>query len=123
MITCIVIDDERMARQSLENYVLRTPGLILLAAFESTSQAFDLLRTRRVDVIFSDIEIPDLNGIQFLKSMENPPLFVFVTGYPEYAAESFALDVVDYILKPYDYARFLKAVDKVTVLLNEKWRQ
>lgn len=113
MITCIAIDDEPLALKQFENYVNRTPFLKMEAVFHSATEAKDFLAGNSVDVIFTDINMPDCSGMQFVRELENPPLIVFSTAYGEYAVESFRLDAIDYLLKPYSYQDFLKAALKV----------
>lgn len=113
MITCITIDDEPLALKQLETYVKKTPFLQLAGSFHSATEASAHLAENPVDVIFTDINMPDCSGMQFVKDLENPPLIVFSTAYEEYAVESFRIDAIDYLLKPYSYQDFLKAALKV----------
>jgi len=109
---CIIIDDEPFAHQVLEHYINETPGLSLLAAFRNAVEAFEYLGKHQVDLLFLDIEMPLVNGIQFLKALENAPQTIFTTAYKQYAFEGFELDAIDYLLKPFSYERFIKAVQK-----------
>ena len=113
MITCIAIDDEPLALKQLENYISRTPFLKLEAAFHSAAEAKDFLAGNSVDAIFTDINMPECNGLQFAKDLKNSPFIVFATAYEEYAVESFRVNAIDYLLKPYSYQEFLKAALKV----------
>ena len=113
MINCIAIDDEPLALKQLESYIKKTPFLDLKASLHSASEAKAFLKGNDIDVVFTDINMPDCSGMQFVKEMENPPLVVFSTAYEEYAVESFRLDAIDYLLKPYSYQDFLKAALKV----------
>lgn len=113
MITCLAIDDEPLALKQLENYIKKTPFLRLHASLHSASEARAFLSENSVDVIFTDINMPDCSGMQFVKELDNPPLIVFSTAYEEYAVESFRVDAIDYLLKPYSYQDFLKAALKV----------
>lgn len=113
MITCITIDDEPLALKQLDNYVKKTPFLQLTGSFHSATEAKEHLREHPVDVIFTDINMPDCSGMQFVKELEQPPLVVFSTAYEEYAVESFRVDAIDYLLKPYSYQEFLKAALKI----------
>lgn len=113
MITCITIDDEPLALKQLDNYVKKTPFLQLSGSFHSATEAKEFLNGHPVDVIFTDINMPDCSGMQFVKELEQPPLVVFSTAYEEYAVESFRVDAIDYLLKPYSYQDFLKAALKV----------
>ena len=113
MITCITIDDEPLALKQLDNYVKKTPFLQLTGSFHSATEAKAFINEHPVEVIFTDINMPDCSGLQFVKELENPPLIVFSTAYEEYAVESFRVDAIDYLLKPYSYQDFLKAALKV----------
>lgn len=113
MITCITIDDEPLALKQIDSYIKKTPFLELKGSFHSASEAKVFLAANPVDVIFTDINMPDCSGMQFVKELEEPPLIVFSTAYEEYAVESFRVDAIDYLLKPYSYQDFLKAALKV----------
>ena len=113
MITCITIDDEPLALKQIDSYIKKTPFLELKGSFHSASEAKVFLAANTVDVIFTDINMPDCSGMQFVKDLEEPPLIVFSTAYEEYAVESFRVDAIDYLLKPYSYQDFLKAALKV----------
>ena len=113
MITCITIDDEPLALKQIDNYVKKTPFLQLTGSFHSATEAKEFINEHPVDVIFTDINMPDCSGMQFVKELEQPPLVVFSTAYEEYAVESFRVDAIDYLLKPYSYQEFLKAALKV----------
>jgi two-component system LytT family response regulator len=114
MIRCIVIDDEPYARDLLKEFILKVPHFQLVGIFSSALQALPVLSKTPVDVLFLDIQMPDLSGIDFLKSLDKRPSVIFTTAYAEYAIEGFELDVVDYLLKPFDFQRFLKAANKIT---------
>ncbi len=109
---CIIVDDEPLAREVLESYVDRIDGLEVLASCDNAVKAFDILKKERVDLIFLDIQMPKLNGIDFLKVLNPLPKVIFTTAYREYAIESYELNVVDYLLKPISFQRFLMAVNK-----------
>ena len=113
MIKCLAIDDEPLALKQLESYIKKTPFLQMEASLHSASEAKTFLSENSVDVIFTDINMPDCSGMQFVKELENPPLIVFSTAYEEYAVESFRMDATDYLLKPYSYQDFLKTALKV----------
>lgn len=113
MISCIAIDDEPLALKQLENYIKKTPFLLLAGTFHSAAEANEHIQESPVDVVFTDINMPDCSGLQFVKDLDNPPLVVFSTAYEEYAVESFRVDAIDYLLKPYSYQDFLKAALKV----------
>lgn len=113
MIRCAIIDDEPMARQLLEAFIRKTPSLQLVGAYASALQAREVLARKSADVIFLDIQMPDITGIEFLKTFDHRPAVILTTAYAEYALEGFELDVVDYLLKPFDFNRFIKAVNKL----------
>ena len=117
-ITCVVVEDEPLARNLLEQYILKLPHLKLVKSFSNPLAAFDFLRTNTVDVLFSDIQMPEITGISLLKILPKKPLVILTTAYSEYALEGYELDVVDYLLKPITLERFLKAVEKVTQRLG-----
>jgi DNA-binding LytR/AlgR family response regulator len=112
MITCIAIDDEPLALRQIEGYIAKTPFLINLGCFESAIQANVFLLDNSIDLMFVDINMPDLNGLDFVKSLKNPPKVVFTTAYSEYAVEGFRVDAIDYLLKPIDYSTFLRSANK-----------
>ena len=112
MIKCIAIDDEPLALQQILTYVEKTPFLELKGVFESAIDAFSFLQTNTVDLMFVDINMPDLSGLDFVKSLSNPAKVIFTTAHREYAAEGFQIDAADYLLKPISYSAFLKSVDK-----------
>lgn len=119
-IKCLLVDDEPLALDVLESYIRRIDGLELVARCENALQAFDILLTQSIDLIFLDIQMPRLDGIEFLKTLHNPPKVIFTTAYREYAIEAFELDVVDYLLKPIPFSRFLKAINKAFTILQHK---
>ena len=112
MIRCIAIDDEPLALTQLTGYIEKVPFLHLVKACNSALEALDLLSTEQVDLIFADINMPDLNGVDFVRSLVNKPLIVFTTAYSEYAVEGFKVDALDYLLKPFGYNDFLKSANK-----------
>jgi len=112
MITCMAIDDEPLALKQIVKYIQKTPFLELKAGFESPLEAISYLQDNQIDLIFVDINMPDLNGLDFVRALENPPGIVFTTAYSEYAVEGFRVDAIDYLLKPIDYPTFLKAANK-----------
>lgn len=113
MIYCIVIDDEPMARKLLEDFIQKTPDLTLLGSFSSALKARETLSKKKADLIFLDIHMPDFNGLDFLRTLQQKPNVILTTAFAEFALDGFELDVTDYLLKPFDFNRFLKAVNKV----------
>lgn len=111
-ITCLVIDDEPVARKGLAGYVRQTPFLQLVGTCNSAIEANEILREQPVDLLFLDIQMPDLTGTEFLRSLENPPGVIFTTAYREYAIEGFELNALDYLVKPISFQRFLKSANK-----------
>ena len=109
---CIIIDDEPLAREVIESFVKRVEGLELIASCSNAIQAFDIIKKEEVELFFLDIQMPKLNGIEFLKVLNPIPKIIFTTAYREYAIESYELDVIDYLLKPISFQRFLMAVNK-----------
>jgi DNA-binding LytR/AlgR family response regulator len=116
---CLLVDDEPLALDVLESYIRRVDGLELVARCDNALQAFDLIQSQPIDLIFLDIQMPRLDGIEFLKTLQNPPKVVFTTAYRDFAIEAFELDALDYLLKPIPFSRFLKAVSKAFNLLQK----
>jgi DNA-binding LytR/AlgR family response regulator len=110
---CIIVDDEPLAIEILESYVAKVEQLKLEGTFRNAVSAFTFLQQQQVDLIFLDIQMPKLSGIDFLKTLKNPPKVIFTTAFRDYAIEGFELEVADYLLKPIPFERFLKAVAKV----------
>jgi two-component system, LytTR family, response regulator LytT len=113
MIRCIAIDDEPLALKQIAGYIEKTPFLELAGEYESALLAIGFLKNENIDLIYVDINMPDLNGMDFVKSLDNSPMIVFVTAYSEYALEGFRVDAIDYLLKPVSYADFLRSANKV----------
>ncbi len=113
MISCIVIDDEPLALQQLEQYVAETPILSLEGSFNSARKALEYLHESSVDLIFADINMPQISGLEFVKALPFDVKVIFVTAHREFALEGFALDAADYLLKPLSYGAFLKSVEKI----------
>lgn len=113
MIRAIAIDDEPIALQIIQKHAERIPYLHLEATFTNPFEAMTFLRDQKIDVLFLDINMPDISGLEFLKSLTTQPNVVFTTAYSEYAVESYEHSAIDYLLKPFDFGRFLKAVNKV----------
>ncbi len=109
---CIIIDDEPLARTGIENYAAKVSFLTPVGSYEDALSATDALRQGTVDLMFLDIQMPHLTGIEFLKSLKKPPLVIFHTAYPNFALEGYQLDVIDYLVKPITFERFFKAATK-----------
>lgn len=110
---CIIVDDEPLAQEILEGYIKGSGRLNLIKKCSTASEAFEALHLHKIDVVFLDIKMPGINGIDFLKSLNKPPKVIFTTAYSEYAAESYNLEAVDYMLKPITVDRFEKCIEKL----------
>lgn len=119
-IKCLVIDDEPLAQKGLLEYIQEVPFLEPVATCSHTAQAHSLLAANEVDLLLLDIELPGVSGIEFLKSLTNAPAVIFTTAYPQYAVQSYELDVIDYLVKPIPFHRFLKAVNKAKDFIANK---
>jgi len=119
-IRCLVIDDERLARDYLKNYISKVPELELVGDFNSPLKATELIKSGNIDLLFIDIQMPDITGVDFVKSLSKKPEVIFTTAYQEYALEGFNLSAVDYLLKPFSFERFYQAVIKVIDKLESK---
>ena len=119
-LTCLIIDDEPVARKGLGEYVAEIEFLELVAECENPVKASRYLSEQHVDLIFLDIHMPKVSGIEFLKSLRNPPLVIFTTAYSDYALEGYSLDVVDYLMKPITFERFLKSAQKALEIFQMK---
>jgi len=117
---CIAIDDEPKALFVMRNYVSKTPFISLLKEFRSGIDAIEFLQREPIDLIFLDINMPDLTGIEFLQSLSSTPTVIFTTAYPEYAIQSYEWDTVGYLLKPIAFNKYLKAVNKANALYKLK---
>jgi DNA-binding LytR/AlgR family response regulator len=118
MINCIIVDDEPLAATLLENHISKIDHLKLIGKAENALEAYKLLQHQPVDLMFLDIQMPHLNGIDFLKSLSQKPKTVFTTAYRDFAIEGFELEAVDYLLKPITFERFFKAVERVLRNIN-----
>jgi DNA-binding LytR/AlgR family response regulator len=116
--TCIIVDDEPLAQSVIENYLKNVPSLELKEKFDNAIDALNYLNSNDVDLMFLDINMPELNGMDLLKTLNKKPEVILTTAYSEYAIESYELGVSDYLLKPIALPRFIKAVNKVTELLT-----
>lgn len=118
VLNCIIIEDQIPAQKTLQSYIAQVPDLHLLSTYISPLEAIKELESERVDILFLDIHLPKISGIDFLKSLCNPPLIILTTAFSEYAVQGFELDVVDYLLKPYSFERFLKSISKIQRIAN-----
>lgn len=118
MINCLVVDDEPIARKGMLEYIEQVDFLYAVAVCKNAIEASQALQNNPVDLVFLDIQMPKLTGIDFLRNLPNPPLVVFTTAFPEYAIEGYELNVLDYLLKPISFERFFKAVSKAQSFLN-----
>lgn len=119
-IKCIIIEDEPLAVKVLSDYILQVPFLELQGTFKDAILATDYLRYYNTDLIFLDIHLPKLKGMAFLKTLTNPPAVIITTAYHQYAVEGFNLNVTDYLLKPFEFERFLVAVNKINTANKEQ---
>jgi DNA-binding LytR/AlgR family response regulator len=119
-ISCIITDDEPIARKGLQGYVEKINYLKLEAVCEDAVQLSNTLQTTHTDLLLLDIEMPYLSGVDFIKSLSNPPKVIFTTAYENYAIQGFELDVLDYLLKPISFERFLKAAGKAADYFNSR---
>lgn len=116
MVRCVAVDDEPLALRQIKEYIARTPSLELVAACRSASQARDVLDREDADLLFVDIDMPDQNGLDFVGSLDGFRFVIFTTAYSEFAIDGFKLNAIDYLLKPFGYDEFLKAVEKAVSL-------
>jgi len=122
MITSIAIDDEPLALQLVCGYIEKTPALSLAGSFDNPLDATEFLSKNEVDLIFVDIQMPDLSGIEFTRLLEKGPKIIFTTAFEQYALEGYKLEIVDYLLKPFSYEEFLSAVQKAQKLIGLEQR-
>lgn len=119
-IKVLIADDEPIAQEILENYINRIPDLQLIGRCRNALEAFQYINKEQPDILLLDINMPEITGIDFLKTLKNPPAVIFTTAYAEYAIESYELNAIDYLLKPIAFDRFLKAINKSLDLLKQK---
>jgi DNA-binding LytR/AlgR family response regulator len=120
MINCLVVDDEPIAREGILEYIRQIEYLNPVAQCKNAAEAVGYLHKDNIDLIFLDIQMPKLTGIEFVKALANPPMIIFTTAYAEYALEGYELDVVDYLLKPISFTRFMKSVEKALAYNNAR---
>lgn len=120
MVNCILIDDEPLALQLLEGYIAKIPFMNLLGQFDSPMQAFTVLEKEQVDLIFLDIKMPDITGIDFYRSLTRKPQVIFTTAYSEYAINGFELKAMDYLLKPISFEKFMNACLRVNSFIEQQ---
>jgi len=117
-IKCIIIDDEHLARELLADYISKLPQLELIAKCTGVPQAMEVLQNKSIEFMFLDVQMPDISGIDFLKSLNIKPIVILTTAYPEYALDGYSLDVIDYLLKPISFERFVQSVNKASDQFN-----
>jgi DNA-binding LytR/AlgR family response regulator len=120
LITCIIVDDEPLARDVLQKYIADCPRLKLVDSCSSAFEAIESVKKNNAGLIFLDINMPKLSGISMIRTMDDPPEVIFTTAYPEFAVEGFELDAADYLVKPFSFERFMKAVNKASRRLEMK---
>ncbi len=118
-ISCIIVEDEPVSQDVLTQYIDDIPKLNLVAVCNNALEASEILMSNKIQLMFLDINMPKLSGLDFLKTLQNPPLVIFTTAYPEYALEGFEVNAIDYLLKPFSFNRFLKAVNKTAERLQK----
>mgnify|MGYP001554751782 FL=1 len=117
-IRCLIVDDEPLAVRLISSYIQQVPGLEIAGVCNNAIDAFTILREQKVDLLFLDIKMPKLSGTDFLRSISNAPKVIFITAYRDYALDGYELDIVDYLLKPVSFTRFMKAISKATKLIS-----
>ncbi len=117
-INCLIADDEQLAREILENYVQRLDKLYLAGTCSNGAEVYNTLGNQSIDLLFLDIQMPQLTGIELLRTLKDPPAVILTTAYREYAVEGYELNVIDYLLKPVSFERFLKGIDKYESVIN-----
>src|SRR5690348_18258969 len=120
VIRCMIIDDEPIGREILENFVKKISFLELVAVCGDAFEALEIIESHPVDLLLSDIQMPEINGLEFVRSLPFPPAIIFITAHDQYAVNSFELGVTDYLLKPVSFERFLKAANKVRIQIENQ---
>jgi len=121
--TCIIIEDEPLAQNVLKKYIEEHPSLTLVSVCNDALETQEVLTRENIDLLFLDINLPKLSGINFIKTLLHPPLIIFTTAYPEYAVEGFEINAIDYLVKPFSFERFLKAVNRALEKLTSSATQ
>ena len=117
---CIVVDDEPLAQQVIVTYIGRLSHMELVATCDNAMEAMQALQKDKIDVMFLDIQMPVITGVEFLRSLQHPPRVIFTTAYPDFALDGYDLNITDYLLKPISFERFMKAVNKVSEAVNNE---
>lgn len=117
-IKCLVVDDEPISREILESFVNKVNFLELVAVCEDAFEALEILKQQAVDLLLSDIQMPEINGLEFVRSLPSPPVIIFITAYDQFAVNSFEIGVADYLLKPVSFDRFLRAINKARIQID-----
>src|ERR1700753_202035 len=117
---CIIIEDEPLAAEILQEYIADIPFLELKNTYKDALSALEDMRSNDIDLIFLDINLPKLKGLDFIQTLKNPPHIIITTAYHEYALQGYELNIVDYLLKPIEFSRFLKAVNKLKMMTSDK---
>ena len=118
MMRCVIIDDEPLALGIVKSYCEELGNIEVVGLFTNPLESIDLFRKTTVDLVFLDIEMPQISGIEFVKSLEKKPLFIFTTAYPQYAIEGFELNAIDYLVKPIPFARFVKSINRAKEIFD-----
>jgi len=117
-VKCLIVDDEPIAREIMLSHLEKVPNWVVESTCINAEEAYEVLLTKDIDVIFLDIEMPEISGVEFLQSLKNPPLVIFTTAYSEYALKGYELNVVDYLLKPIAFQRFFQTIEKANLMLE-----
>jgi len=112
MYNCLIVDDNEIERDAITMHINKIPSLNIVSICKDGIEAIDVINNKQIDIIFSDIDMPELSGTALLKTLKNKPVFIFITSYNQYAAESFDLDAIDFVVKPATFERLLKSANK-----------